>query len=479
MGMLTRLGRWLTDGMMDSLLQRMLTDPYPENIFATAPILNKIKLRSFVETAMRAETGKPLSRPLGSPVVLSEWHRILFNPVHLFRMPTPDNVQIDTSTVIGPAAKRPLKLDIPIIITGMSYGGALSKKMKLALAKGASLAGTATNTGEAPLMPEERQAANLLIGQFNRGGWLNDDKDLAQLDAIEIQLGQGAQAAAPLKTPEWMTGPEYRDLFNLRPGEDAVIHTRLPGIDSPADFIRLIDRLRQTHGVPVGLKICATHHLEKELDIALQAGIDFFVVDGAEGGTHGGPTILQDDVGLPTLHALARTVKFIEGRGMKDKVSIIAAGGLVSPGHFLKALALGADAVYIGTIALIAALNTQMVKAMPFEPPSQMALYTGRYHEDLDIEEAARGLANFLRSCVREMELVVYALGKTAIHEVDRSDLCSTDWEIARMCRIDYANYSRDEQPLSRTPAVDDTGNGRQTGGVESHRRQRDPIPTS
>ncbi|HEX6988121.1 MAG TPA: FMN-binding glutamate synthase family protein [Bacillota bacterium] len=447
MGLFTRLGRSLVDGLVDSLMKRMLTDPYPENLFAMVPIMNKVHVMNVIETGMRAETGKPLSRPLGSPFVLSDWQKILVNPVHLFRMPTPDGVQIDTSVVIGPRAARPLKLDIPILITGMSYGGALNLQVKLALAKGASLAGTATNTGEAPLVPEERQAAERLIGQYNRGGWLNNDPDLAKLDAIEIQLGQGAQAAAPMSTPEWMTGPDYREAFHLRPEQDAVIHTRLPGVDSPEDFIHLVSRLRKTHGVPVGLKICATHHLERELEIALKAGIDFFVVDGAEGGTHGGPTILQDDVGLPTLHALVRTVRYIERAGMKDAVSIIAAGGLVSPGHFFKALALGADAVYIGTIALLATLHTQMTKALAFEPAPQVALYTGRYSEDFDIEEGARDLANFLRSCVREMELTTYALGKTTFSQLDRSDLCTVDPEIARFCGIDYAGCAPDEQP--------------------------------
>ncbi|HEX6989035.1 MAG TPA: glutamate synthase-related protein, partial [Bacillota bacterium] len=172
MGLFARLGRSLVDGLVDSLMKRMLTDPYPENLFAMVPIMNKVHVRNVIETGMRAETGKPLSRPLGSPIVLSDWQKILVNPVHLFRMPTPDGVQIDTSVVIGPRAARPLKLDIPILITGMSYGGALNLPVKLALAQGASLAGTATNTGEAPLIPKERQAAERLIGQYNRGGWL-------------------------------------------------------------------------------------------------------------------------------------------------------------------------------------------------------------------------------------------------------------------------------------------------------------------
>ena len=441
MGMMAALGRWMANALSDSLMRRLLTEPYPESVFSMLPILNKVQMINFIETGMRAHKGKPISRPLGSPVILSEWHKILLNPVHLFRMPTPDQVQIDTKTVIGPRAAKPLETKIPILISGMSYGGALSLEMKVALARGAAMAGTATNTGEAPLVPQERQAAKFLIGQYNRGGWLNNDDDLSKLDAIEIQLGQGAQASSPMRTPSWMTGPNYRQLYGLKDGEDAVIHSRLPGVESAEDFVRLVRRLRETHGVPVGLKIAATHHLERELAIALRAGIDYFVVDGAEAGTHGGPPILQDDVGLPTLHALARTVRYLEDQGVKNQISVIAAGGLVSPGHFLKALALGADAVYIGTLALLAALHTQINKAAPTEPAVQVALYTGRFTEDLDQEAAAQDLYRYLQAAVKEMTITVYSLGKGSIKEVNREDLCTTDPLLARVCRIDYAGF--------------------------------------
>lgn len=441
MGLAGRLGRWLANRVSDRFVHQLLTDPYPENIFAMLPILNKVQLINFVETGMRAQAGKPIARPLGSPVVLSDWHKLLLNPVHLHRLPTPDSQDIETKTIIGPQADKPLQVELPIMITGMSYGGALSMPMKLALARGASLAGTATNTGEAPLLPEERRAAKFLIGQYNRGGWLQDDADLAQLDAIEIQLGQGAQASAPMTTPAWMTGPDYRRRYGLAVGEPSLIHSRLPGVDSAAQFIELVGRLRKTHQVPVGLKIAATHHLESELDIALQAGIDYFVVDGAEAGTHGGPPILQDDVGLPTLHALARAARFLEEQSMKGKVSLIAAGGLASPGHFLKALALGADAVYIGTVALLAALHTQINKALPDKPAPQLAFYTGRLADELDVQEAADDLAHFLQSARKEMQLTAYSLGKTSLADIGRHDLCSVDPWLAQVCRVDYAGF--------------------------------------
>ncbi len=453
--MLSKLIYRVVNAAVDSIVNRILQDPYTENLFSYITVVQKLSARAIVEAGMRAESGKPLERPLGSPVVLSRWEQLMFNPVHLYRMPTPDGVKIQTGVTIGPKARRPLSLEIPILITGMSYGGALGLKAKLALARGASMAGTATNSGEAPLIREERAEATHFIGQYNRGGWMNDHESLSQLDAIEIQLGQGAQAAAPMGTSSWQIDEPYRTRFGLKKGEDAEIHTRLRGVNQPDEFPKLVRQLREKYGVPVGLKTCATHYLEDEIDIALQGDIDFIVVDGAEGGTHGGPTILQDDVGLPTLIALSRTVRHLEKRGVKNDVSVIAAGGLATPGHFLKALALGADAVYIGSIALVAMLQTQLNLASPTEPPAQTVLYHGKFKEDLDIEQAAEHLAKFLKSCVEEMKLVIYALGKTDINQVNRQDLVCMDRELARILGVDYGALSREEQRLAYTEEKD------------------------
>jgi glutamate synthase domain-containing protein 2 len=440
----------MMDMMMDHYAKRMMQDPYTENLFSFVTIMQKLTPRAIFEAGMRAESGKPLSRPLGSPIVLSEWEKILLNPVHMFKLPTQDGVQIQGGTTIGPRAKKPLKLEIPILISGMSYGGALSLKAKIALARGASMAGTATNSGEAPLIDEERQEAKFFIGQYNRGGWMNTDEQLSQLDAIEVQLGQGAQAAAPMGMKSHQIGEDLRKAKKLKPGEDAVIHTRLPGVNSTQEIIELIQRLKKTYDVPVGIKIAATHFMEQELDVAIEAGVDYFVVDGSEAGTHGGPTTLQDDVGLPTLFALARTVHHLENRGVKDDISVIVAGGLTTPGHFLKAMAIGADAIYIGSIALVALLQTQMAKAIPTEPPVQIPLYLGKFKEDLNVEEGAEHLAKFLKSCVDEMKQVAYALGKTDLAQFNRRDLVSVDPHLAEVIGIDYAGFPTSEQKRRR-----------------------------
>src|SRR5699024_5746006 len=298
-------------------------------------------------------------------------------------------------------------------------------------------------------VPEERREAKYFIGQYNRGGWMNDPHSLSQLDAIEIQLGQGAQGAAPMGSASWQMDDSFRKRFHIPEGEDAPIHSRLEGVDRPEDFPPLVRNLRETYGVPVGLKTCAGHYLERELDIALEGEIDYIVVDGAEAGTHGGPTILQDDLGLPTLHALARTIRHLEKRGVKRDVSVIAAGGLTTPGHYLKAMALGADAVYIGSIALVGMLHTQFNIGSPMEPPVQVLLYHGKFKEDFNVEQGAEHLAKFLKSCVEEMRVMAYALGRTDLNQVDRSDLVSLDRELARLLGVDYAGPPREEQAFA------------------------------
>jgi len=431
---------------VDKAVTRMMRDQYIENLFEMVPATKKVGPINLMEIAMRAAQGTPVPRPLGSHLHFSPWEKILFNPVHLFRFPTPENVGIKTSVTIGHRARKPLTISMPIMIAAMSFGGALSKSTKIALAKAAAAAGTATNTGEAGLLEEEREAARLLIGQYNRGGWLNTPDKYNRLDAIEIQLGQGAQGSAYQRTTAKNIGEDYRKVFELREGEDALIHSRLPGVNTKEDFIQLVRRLRDETGVPVGLKIAATHHLEKELQIAVEAGVDFVTLDGAEGGTHGGAPTLQDDVGLPTLFAITRATEFFARKGVFRDVSLLATGGLVTPGQMLKAIALGADAVYIGTAALMALVSEQMVKSVPFEPPTSLLVYTGKMTDQLDIDQASTNLFRYLNACVTEMELVAVSAGKTALSDISKADLCTLDPFLAKATGIQLGYVSPENQ---------------------------------
>lgn len=418
----------------------LFTREYNDNHAIMVPALRKIGLTNMLEAGIRAQFGTDLSRALGSPIILSDWDKILLNPRQLFELPATSVSEISTKTVIGPNAKRPLELDIQIIITAMSNGGSLSEEMKVALAKGASLAGTATNTGESTVVESEREAAKKLIGQYNRGGWLNTAEKLSRLDAIEVQLGQGAWGGA---TEEIMPAAELNNyqkkIWNLKDGEDAVVHARMPGVNSTQDIVDLINRLKSEYEVPVGIKIAATHFIEKELGVIAQTNADFITIDGSEGGTSSAMPTLQDHVGLPTLFGLARAVNWLEKNNLRQKYNIVLAGGLRNPGHFLKALALGADAVYIGSIALIASCHTQLTKVLPSTVPPQLIMWNGKHRDELNVDKAGDHLANFLKSSITEMKHGALVTGKNSLSALSREDVVSVDESLSKVLQIAYA----------------------------------------
>lgn len=401
------------------------------NVFA------KVGVQNVLESDLRGTTGKPLQRPFGSPKHFSAWDKLTFNSVYLSRQPVMESVAIDTKVVIGPKAKRPLYIDIPILISGMAYGGP-SLQAKIALAKGADQENTATNTGVGPFLPEERKHTKRLIIQYNRGNWAKEEEILRQADAIEIQLGYGALGSAPRVWNYQEMSPEFRDYMKLKPGENLVEEASFQNVKGRKDLAELVKYLRKTtNGAPIGIKFGATHLLEDELEIFTGADIDFLTIDGAEAGINYGPTILADDTGLPTLPALCRTVRFLKEKNLKEKMSLIISGGLVTPGQFMKALALGADAVAIGTIALLVIAHTQVSKVIPWEPPTELVYEQGKYKDKLDIESGAKSLANFLKSCKEEMMLGMRTLGKTALKELTPEDLSASSLEVAELTGVD------------------------------------------
>lgn len=310
--LLLRMANPITDG----LFEKIVTEDYAKSPLVMMTIMEKLTLRAIAETGIRAETGKALKRPMGSPLRLSPWEKLLLNPRQLFQLPTAKQSNIKTQVTIGPNAKRPLQIDLPILITGMSYGGSLNLKMKEALAKGAALAGTATNTGESAVSSEERKAAKFLVGQYNRGGWLNTPEQLKQLDAIEVQLGQGAWGGAVESSMKYEEMDEHlRELWHVKPGETSGKKARFKGVNSPEEIINLVNQLQKTYEVPIGIKIAATHFIERELEIIGQTKADFIVIDGQEGGTAAAALTLEDDMGLPTLFGISRTVDWLRKQG--------------------------------------------------------------------------------------------------------------------------------------------------------------------
>lgn len=438
------LSKPIINHIATSIAKKLMTDSYNENLWEFYSAAKRAKLQTIVETNLRAQQGKLIQRPLGSPKSFPNTDQLVFNIAQLAMTPTPEYTPVDTKVILGPQAKKPLVIDMPIMISGMAYGIGLTEKAKIALALGASNAGTAINNGEGPFLQSERSAAKKYILLYDRGGRNHEDRIIEKADMIEIQFGQGALAGIGHETAYKDIVPKARQLMHLNAGQPAVTHALVPGIANPAaDLPKLIERLRNASGgVPVGAKIAAGHDLEKDLEILLEAGVDFIALDCAEAATKGSPPILQDDFGLPLIYAVNRATDFLCKQGFKDKITLIASGGLYTPGSFLKALALGANAVYIGSIALFAMSHTQVLKALPWEPPTQVVFAQSKYGNKLNIKEAAKSLTNFLLSCNEEIKEGIRALGKTSLQDVNKSDLVSLDPVIAEAIGVPFAAKS-------------------------------------
>lgn len=402
-------------------------------------IMQRLTWQVFFETGLRAETGKSLERPFGTARHPFDWSKIQLNPVYLSRKPLHSTEPVDTGTVIGPQAKKPLHISIPIMIAGMSYGGALSRKAKTALAKASALAGTAENSGNGPFIPEERAKAKKYILQYSKGFWSKSADILRQADMIEITLGHGAWGPAPVRIKGEKVTREFAAFLPAVPGLEVLIESRLPEVESMQDWKILIRKLRDaTGGVPIAVKIGCTHGMESELDCFMESGVDAVVIDGLEGGTHSCPGILADDAGLCTMPGLLRAARHLRKNGHAGKISLIAGGGLSTPGQFLKCLAMGADAVIIGTVAILAATHTRLAKAVPWEPPTELVFHAARKAGEFNPDMGAQSLYHFLMSCIMEMTDAARSLGKSSLKEINRDDLVALDPLYAKMAESRY-----------------------------------------
>lgn len=425
---------------VSSFTKILMGDPYAENVWEMVSAFMRISPRIVVENSLRAAEGKIIDRPFGSPRKFLNFDGLVFSPAQLAVFPAKEDAKVEMKTVIGPLAKKPLTIDMPVLLGGMAYGLGVSEQVRIAQAWGTAVVGTACNIGEGGFLQEERERAKHLIVQYHTANWGKNADVLKQADAVEIHIGQGASAAVPARiSPEFLQG-KARDILGLKPDETAVIPRRFNEWNSPNDLRKVVKELKQlTGGVPIGIKICASNRLEEDIEYGLLAGVDFISIDGGQAGTKGSAPIIQDDFGLPTIYALTRAVHYLTKREMKGKVSLLIGGGIHTPGDALKALALGADAVYLGTAALWAMTHTQVVKTIPFEPPTVLAFYRGRMADQFNKEEAAYYLSNFLTSFSEEIQVAVKGLGKTNVHDVNQSDLVALDETTSKITKVPLA----------------------------------------
>ncbi|MDI3317049.1 MAG: FMN-binding glutamate synthase family protein [Bacillota bacterium] len=458
----------LLDHVVDRLLVRLLKDRYDENLWDLVIGVTRMGPHVLFETELRADNkADAFERPLGSLVRTEVLSGVAFNPAQLIRPPLAPDAPVDLSVRLGPRARRPLRLDFPVLVAGMGYGVALNRNVVLALARGASLAGTAYNAGSGPLLEEVARSADRLIVQYSGGAWTRDPKRLEQADMIEIQVGHGGRAAAGRLLPPDAVPAEVRKSMQTGSGPDQplVVEAPVPGTTGMRELRRLVRNLRQLiDGGPIAVKLAATHDLEVEVLALLEAGVDVIVVDGSEAGTHSSPPVIADDFGIPTAHALARVTKLLDRTGARREVSLIISGGFRTPGEVLKAVALGADAVYMGTAVLMAATHGQLSKSVPVEPVTQIAWAAGRFARRFDPDLGAETVHRFLRSVRGELADGLRALGRPRLRDLTRGDLVARDRVAAEVFEL----------PVSwRPPRNWSTGNETEPGWS----RAREPQP--
>lgn len=432
---LAAAGPLLARGLIRSVLTRPLADTLAE-LYVSSQSTTPMKM---IYLSQRAEAGDVVVRPMGSAHPAHGFDDLAFNPAQLARQPLLHSDPVDLTAVLGHAARRPLCLDLPIFVSGMAYGLALTREARLAMAKGTALAGTALNSGQGPYFEAERRLCRSYILQFGRWTWNRDPEILRQADMLEIQVGQGAQPGTAVIGHVGDVGPEIRRLAGIGPHEVPTIHARLflDRPDNPASLDEVADHLRGIcPDVPIAVKLGAGGDIEADVDVALAAGVHVIVIDGTEGATGNAPVTISDHFGIPTLPALARAARRIRQRGAD--VDLVVSGGLREPGDFLKALALGADCVAIGTAAMFAIAHPQITRTVPLYPPTDLVFYRSRPQIPLDVEAGARALANYFASCKAEMEIAMRAMGKGSLAELGPDDLVALDEGVARMADVRF-----------------------------------------
>ncbi len=368
--------------------------------------------------------------------LLPKWDDIQFVTAQLARKPKLDEVSVATDTVIGPNADKPLQLEIPLFVSDMSYG-ALSEEAKVALARGAELAGTGICSGEGGMLPEEhaensRYFYELASGKF---GWSIDK--VADVQAFHFKLGQGAKTGTGGHLPGIKVQGKIAEVRGLEPGTDAISPSTFVEFVREDDFRRFADTVREASGgVPIGVKLSA-QHIEDDIDAALRIGVDYIILDGRGGGTGAAPVVFRDHISVPTIPALARARRHLDARGRRD-VSLVITGGLRTHTDFAKALALGADAIAVSNSAMQAIGCIGMRACSTNNCPVGIATQKEELRARLPVDEAAHRLQRFFAASTELMGVLARACGHTRLDEFCTDDLTTFDRDMAHLAGIAY-----------------------------------------
>jgi glutamate synthase domain-containing protein 2/nitrite reductase/ring-hydroxylating ferredoxin subunit len=368
---------------------------------------------------------------------LPSWDDIQIITAQLARKPRLDDAPVSTQLVVGPSAKRPLHFDIPLFVSDMSFG-ALSHEAKVALAKGAELAGSGICSGEGGMLPEEQASSSRYLYELASGrfGWSIDKVKKCQ--AFHFKGGQGAKTGTGGHLPGNKVSGEIAAVRNLPEGEPAISPATFPDLHTPADYRRIADEVREaTGGIPIGFKLSA-QHIELDIDFALDASADYIILDGRGGATGAAPNIFRNNISVPTIAALARARRHLDKRGRRD-VTLIITGGLRTESDFVKALALGADGVAIANSAIQAIGCLGMRACHTNNCPVGIATQKSTLRERLVVDDSANRLQRFLHASVELMKILARACGHAQLSALSLDDISTFDRDLAYLSGVPYA----------------------------------------
>ncbi|MDM8543736.1 FMN-binding glutamate synthase family protein [Desulfococcaceae bacterium HSG9] len=390
------------------------------------------------EIKYKAATGKHRIRGCGSTQKYPSFDDLLVLPSQLSRLSI-DTYREDcrTQTVLGSRfAKNPLVIETPIMISGMSYG-ALSKESKTALAKSTQIVGTSINNGEGGLLPEERDNSYKQVVQITPSRMGFSLANIEAADALEVICGIGAKPGLSGHLMGSKITKEIAEFRQLPEGIDLHSHPRHGDIFGADDMVLKIQELRDVTDwkIPIFVKIAAGR-VKEDVKIAAKTGVDGIVIDGSEGGTGAAPVVATAHLGIPTLPAIVQATRALEEMGLKEEISLIVSGGIKDGSDVVKAMALGADAVAIGTGTMIAMGCVVCLRCHEGKCAFGIGTQDPERRKKLDIDDAAQKVANYIQGMTYEAVLIAKAAGKTALANMEREDLRSMTLESCAMTGI-------------------------------------------
>ncbi len=409
------------------------------------------------EIRRAAATGLYDIRGAGTKRKLPHFDDLLFLGASVSRYPLEGyREKCGTDVVLGARfAKKPIRLKIPITIAGMSFGS-LSANAKEALGRGATAMGTSTTTGDGGMTQEERQSSQTLVYQYLPSRYGMNPDDLRKADAIEIVIGQGAKPGGGGMLLGQKITERVAGMRTLPAGIDQRSACRHPDWTGPDDLEIKIEELRELTDweKPIYVKVGASRPYY-DISLAVKSGADVVVLDGMQGGTAATQDVFIEHVGLPILAAIRPAVQALQDLGMHRKVQLIVSGGIRNGADVAKALALGADAVSIGTAALVALGDNDPVHEAEYQALGTTAGAYDDWHEGrdpagittqdpllsarLDPVKAGRRLANYLAVLTLEAQTIARACGKSHVHNLEPEDLVALTIEAAAMAGVPLA----------------------------------------